>query len=81
MMDTKPTQVGEVTESGYINTYMTICCFTKVFDLYTHDRADGALCPLFLDGPDIHTSLLDTCGACHIVRLILPANLSAILQL
>ena len=83
MMATEPNQVGEVTKSGYSNTYMTIRWLTKVFDPYTRDQANGTLPFLFLSRPDIHTSVnfLKTCWDCHIVCIILPANLSAIFQL
>ena len=30
-------EVAEVTESGYSNTYMTICWLTEVFDTYTRN--------------------------------------------
>ena len=79
-MDMEPVQMAVTTQSGYSNTYMTIRWLTDCFDPSTRDRADGALRLLFLDGPNIHTSVnfLEACWDRRIVCIILPANLSGI---
>ena len=82
LIDQEPEQIAVTTESGYSNTFMTICWLTDCFDPATRIRANGSLRLLLLDGPDIHTSVdfLEACWDRKIVCIILPANLSAIFQ-
>ena len=81
-MDRDPVQMAVTTQSGYSNSNMTICWLTECFDPSTRGRANGALRLLFLDVPDIHTSVefLEACWSARIVCIILPANLSGIFQ-
>ena len=82
VMDEQPKQMAVMTESGYSNSFMTIRWITDCFDPATKSRAAGSLRLLFLDGPDIHTSVefLQTCWARKIICIILPANMSGIFQ-
>ena len=80
--DPVPVQKADITDSGFSNTCMTIWWLTEVFDPATRQQANGSLRLLFLDGPNIHTSVkfLQACWDRRIVCIILPANLSAIFQ-
>ena len=81
-VEKQPRVMADVTDSGYSNSYMTIRWLKDCFDPTTKGRADGQRRLLFLDGPDIHTSVdfLEACGERNIVPIVLPANLSAIFQ-
>ena len=80
--DEEPRQVADVTDSGLSNSYMTIWWLTECFDPATRNRAGNSPRLLFLDGPDIHTSVdfIQACWDRNIVCIILPANLRAVSQ-
>jgi len=71
-----------VTDTGFSNSYMTIRWLKECFDPATRRRAGRSRRLLFLDGPDIHTSVdfLEACWDRNIVCIIPAAHLSGVFQ-
>jgi len=76
-------QLAEVTDSGWTNGYITKKWLEQVFDPCTRERVpSGQRRLLIMDGHDTHVKVdfLHACWARDISCLILPANMSSILQ-
>jgi len=81
-VEKEPRVMADVTDTGFSNSYMAIRWLKECFDPATRGRAGRSRRLLFLDGPDIHTSVefLEACWDRNIVCIILPAHLSGVFQ-
>lgn len=83
VMETDVPQLVEATESGWTNGFIAKKWLERVFDPYTRERVPpGKQCLLIMDGHATHLQVefLEACWPRNIACLILPANMTSILQ-